>query len=219
MSGHADSEVELLNPFDVRLLGAPNKSGSVVLTSWIVRIQYAIQEEVFKHQAVRRVGHQYHVYLVEVCCLKACIDQDAQSQLDLEADLEEDLEADLEEDVEDHENAEDMFRASREKIKLAGPQETTHLLAGPGSAGEYGMGGPPASMKKMKSPDAQTTSQKPRATSLLQLQKSGNTDADLKGYDDEKEADRSDNEQGDYIAEEETVQYATSTLREEIVHV
>ncbi|KAF8458480.1 hypothetical protein BGX38DRAFT_1154279, partial [Terfezia claveryi] len=34
---------------------------------------------------------------------------------------------------------------------------------------------------------------------------------------DEEEADGSDNEQGDYITEEEAMQYATITLGEEIV--
>ncbi|KAF8433996.1 hypothetical protein BGX38DRAFT_1333619 [Terfezia claveryi] len=34
---------------------------------------------------------------------------------------------------------------------------------------------------------------------------------------DEEEADGSDNEQGDYITEEEDMQYATITLGEEIV--
>ncbi|KAF8457744.1 hypothetical protein BGX38DRAFT_1265589 [Terfezia claveryi] len=102
-------------------------------------------------------------------------------------------------------------------------------------------------------PNAQTTSQKPRATSVLQLQNSGKrpplskTDSegpdvaqdvvhfnallqipdlpagtedegsDLKILDDEEEVDGSDDEQGDYITEEEAVQYAQITLGEMIV--
>ncbi|KAF8429728.1 hypothetical protein EV426DRAFT_713614 [Tirmania nivea] len=41
--------------------------------------------------------------------------------------------------------------------------------------------------------------------------------SDLEIVDDEEEAAGSDNEQGDYITEEEAVQYATITLGEEIV--
>ncbi|KAF8415688.1 hypothetical protein EV426DRAFT_703851 [Tirmania nivea] len=41
--------------------------------------------------------------------------------------------------------------------------------------------------------------------------------SDLEIVDDEEEADGSDNEQGDYITEEEAMQYATITLGEEIV--
>ncbi|KAF8419188.1 hypothetical protein EV426DRAFT_645002 [Tirmania nivea] len=41
--------------------------------------------------------------------------------------------------------------------------------------------------------------------------------SDVEIVDDEEEADGSDNEHGDYITEEEAVQYATITLGEEIV--
>ncbi|KAF8419166.1 hypothetical protein EV426DRAFT_720126 [Tirmania nivea] len=109
-------------------------------------------------------------------------------------------------------------------------------------------------------PSAQTTSLKPRATSVLKLQNSSRWTAipalskysihiegisnytvpdwqlppesedqldlpidtedessDLEIVDNEEEVDGSDNEQGDYITEEEAMQYATITLGEEIM--